>query len=239
MDDSATGTAPPTAAVRYTRTRVDSGAGQYLHQQPGVMRNDRSPLAETLRLLRSQVLQRLRADGHRLIAVTSPRALPGQALATTNLALALAAELDSTVLLVDADLHGRAVQGLFGLDGAAGLAEHLAAGAALPDLLVHPGLPRLVLLPAGAAPPPGSAELLSSRAAQACFTEFKTRYVDRYVVIHLPPVLDSADALAFLPQADTTLMLVQQQGTSLADLQLANERLAPFPLLGAVMLPPR
>jgi Mrp family chromosome partitioning ATPase len=239
MDDSQS--APPLhqAAIRYTRTRVDTGAGQHLHQQPGVMRNDRSPLAETLRLLRSQVLQSLRAEGHRLIAVTSPRALPNQALTATNLALALAAALDSTVLLVDADLHGRGVQALFGLERAAGLAEHLSEGAALPDLLVHPGLPRLVLLPAGASAPSGSSELLASRVAQHCFTEFKTRYADRYVVVHLPPVLDSADTLAFLPQADTTLLLVQQQGTSLADLELASERLAPFPLLGAVMLPAR
>lgn len=227
------------APITYTQTRVDVGAGQHLHQQPGVVRQDRSPLAETFRMLRSQMLQRLRKDGHRVVAVTSARAIPGQSLAATNLALALAADLDSTVLLVDADLQGRGVQRLFGLEGAAGFSEHLTHGAAIPGLLVHPGLPRLVLLPAGAQDQSDSAELLGTQAAALCLQDFKLRYENRTIVLHLPAVLDRADALTLLPHVDTTLLLVQEQVTSMADLQLASERLAPFALMGAVMLPPR
>lgn len=218
-----------------TTTRVLPTALARLQRHPGVVRADRSALAETFKMLRSQLLQRLRADGQSVLAVTSPRALAGKSLTAVNLALTLAAEIDSTVLLVDADLSGQGLQALFGLDGEAGLSEHLSQGRAIQDVLVNPGLPRLVLLPAGAGSTLQSAELLGTRGAQNLVHELKHRYPDRFVIVDLPPLLDTADALAFLPLADTTLLVVEEHGTLIADLEAANDLLAPFNLVGAVI----
>ena len=233
---------PPAQAPRpgplhidYATTRVVAGALARLQRTPGVVRADRSELAETFKMLRSQVFQRLRADGHSLLAVTSPRAIEGKSLTAVNLALAIAAELDSAVLLVDADLSGRGLQTLFGLEGQPGLSEHLSAGTPIPELLVNPGVERFVLLPAGGGGTLQSAELLGTRAARHLIQEMKQRYSDRYVIVDLPPLLDTADALAFLPQADTTLLVVQEHSTSIADMESASELLAPFNLLGAVI----
>ena len=206
-----------------------------LQRTHGVVRGDRSELAETFKMLRSQLLQRLRADGQSVLAVTSPRAMAGKSLTAVNLALTLAAEIDSTVLLVDADLSGQGLQSLFGLEGQAGLSEHLSQGTPIAELLVNPGLPRLVLLPAGAGSTLQSAELLGTRSAQNLVHELKHRYRDRFLIVDLPPLLDTADALAFLPLADTTLLVVEEHGTAIADIEAANELLAPFNLVGAVM----
>jgi Mrp family chromosome partitioning ATPase len=226
---------PGPLQIDYSTTRVVPGALARLQRTPGVVRADRSELAETFKMLRSQLFQRLRADGHSLLAVTSPRHIEGKSLTAVNLALAIAAEMDSAVLLIDADLSGRGLQTLFGLEGLPGLGEHLAQGTPIPELLVNPGVERFVLLPAGGGGTLHSAELLGTRAAQHLIREMKQRYSDRYVIVDLPPLLETADALAFLPQADTTLMVVEEHTTSITDMEQANELMAPFNLVGAVV----
>lgn len=227
--------------IEYAATRVMSGALDRLQRTQGVVRPDRSELAEAFKRLRSQLLQRLQADGHSLLAVTSPRAMAGKSLTSLNLALAVAAELDRTVLLVDADLSGQGLQAMLGLNGEPGLGEHLRHGTALDELLVNPGVPRFVFLPGGNGGDQGAAELLATRAMHGLGRELKLRYPDRVVIIDLPPLLDTADALSLLPLADTTLLVVEEHRTSIADMESANALLAPFNLVGAVLaraLPP-
>ncbi|RVU45110.1 exopolysaccharide biosynthesis protein [Rubrivivax rivuli] len=226
-----------TLSIHYTQTRVLAGCVERLQRLPGVVRADRSELAEVFKRLRSQLLQRLQADGHSLLAVTSPRAIAGKSLTALNLALAMAAELDRTVLLVDADLSGGGLQSLLGLGDAPGLGEHLGEGTPLDALLVNPGVPRLVVLPGGRRGGPASAELLATRAMQRLGQEIKQRYPDRMVIIDMPPLLDTADAMALLPLADTTLLVAEEHGTALADLEEAAALLAPFNLVGSVLAP--
>jgi Mrp family chromosome partitioning ATPase len=225
--------------IEYSTTQVMAEALQRLQGQPGVVAQDRSPLAESFKMLRNQVMQRMRSSGHKVLAVTSARAFPGKSLTALNLAMTIAADLDSAVLLVDADLTGRGLQEMFGLLGARGLSDHLKEGVPIPDLLINPGLPRFVLLPAGQQPTLNSAELLGTRQAQRLIQDMKMRYQDRYMVVDLPAVLDTADALAFLPFVDTTLVVVEDHTTALQDMQEMNKLLAPFHLIGSVLSPER
>lgn len=221
--------------IAYSSTRVSAEAGARLARTHGIVRNDRSALTESFKMLRNQVLQRMRPHGHRLIAVTSARRIEGKSLTAANLALTLAADFDTAVLLVDADLGGGGLQTLFGLEAERGLGDHLLDGVPVAELLVNPGIERLVVLPAGSRSVLHSAELLATRAAQQLFIEMKARYQDRYIVVDLPPVLDTADALAFLPQVDTTLVVVEEHTTSLEDVENLGQLMAPFNLVGTVM----
>jgi Mrp family chromosome partitioning ATPase len=228
---------PEPLHIEYTDTAVLPEARQHLLQVLGVTRGDSSALGETFKLLRTQILQRMRLDGHRLIGITSPRRTVGKSLTAANLALSMAADLDTAVLLIDADLSGYGVQSLFGLHQRPGLIEHLTQGHSLSDLLVNPGIERLVLLPAGLGPIRNSAELLSSKTLQHLLQEMRQRYHDRVIVVDLPPLLDSADALAFLPQVDTTLVVVEDNTSAIRDLKRATDMLAPFELMGSVLSP--
>jgi len=221
--------------IEYTTTQVRADALVKLQRTHGVIRADRSELSESFKMLRNQVLQRMRADGHRVLAITSGRSIEGKSLTAVNLALTIAAHHDTTVLLVDADLGGQGLQAMFGLEGARGLSDHLSQGALIPELLINPGVPRLVVLPAGNEAALGSAELLSSKAAQQLFLEMKLRYPDRYIIVDLPPMLDTADALAFLPLTDTTLVVVEEHTTSVQDMEVMTELLLPFNAIGTVM----
>ena len=221
--------------IEYSSTRVLADALLRLQRSHGVVRMDRSVLSESFKMLRNQVLHRMRADGHTLLAVTSPRRIEGKSLTAVNLALTIAADYDSAVLLVDADLTGQGLQTLFGLEGARGLSDHLTEGVPIPELLVNPGVSRFVLLPAGQQAVLNSSELLATRAAQQLILEMKQRYRDRYIIVDLPPLLDTADALAFLPQVDTTLVVIEEHTTSMQDIENMTDLLAPFNLIGSVM----
>jgi len=221
--------------IEYSTTQVMADALVRLQRTHGVVKPDRSVLSESFKMLRNQVLQRLRADGHKLLAVTSPRGIEGKSLTAVNLALTIAADYDSAVLLVDADLSGGGLQSMFGLDGTRGLSDYLMNGAPISELLVNPGLARFVLLPAGQQAVLNSAELLATKLAQKLISEMKHRYADRYIIVDLPPLLDTADALAFLPQVDTTLVVVEEHTTSIQDMESMAELLAPFNLIGTVM----
>ncbi len=239
---TATPTPTPTATqplrIDYTTTRVRADALAHLQRLQGVVQRDRAELSETFRMLRNQVLHRLRGEGHNLLAITSPRPTQGKSLTALNLALTLAADRDSTVLLVDAQLGGGGLQSLFGLPDLPGLGEHLAQGSPLPGLLVNPGVERLVLLPAGQGSGLNSAELLASRAAHLLVQELQLRYPDRFIIFDLPPLLDTADAVAFLPHVQATLVVVEEHTSALADLQRCRELLAPFHVIGTVLSPP-
>jgi len=225
----------PGLRVQYTQTRVDEHLGQRLRRLPGVVPEDRSEPAEAVRRLRSQVLRRMRGSQHRLLAVTSLRACRAKSHTALNLALSVAAEPDASVLLIDADLGGQGLQRLLGLDAQAGLGEHLLHGTGLPSLLVNPGIARCVLLPAGQTGASGSSELLGSAAASALMQQAKARYADRWVIVDVPPLLDSADGLAFLPSVDTSLLVVEREGNTMEELETARALLAPFNLVGCVL----
>ncbi len=223
--------------ITYTQTRRLPDAIGRVRRLPGVATSVRSELGETFKMLRHRLRQRMATDGHRVLGVTSARPIPGKTLTALNVALALAADLDASVLLVDADLSGTGLQHLFGLDGVPGLGEHLAHGRPLPELLLNPGIDRFVLLPAGRCPTDGSAELLASRNARQLVAELKQRYDDRTIVVDLPPLLERADAMAFLPLLDTTLLVAEDHGTTTPDLERVADLLAPYNLLGSVLAP--
>ena len=119
-----------------------------------------------------------------------------------------------------------------------GLGDHLLHGVPIPELLVNPGIDRLVLLPAGSTAVAQSAELLSTRVTRDLVAEMKARYDDRIIVVDLPAALDTADALAFLPLADTTLVVIEEHTTRMADMESLAALLAPFELIGTVMARP-
>ena len=93
--------------------------------------------------------------------MTSSSPGQGKTLTAVNLSIALAREMHRTVLLVDLDLRNPSVHKLFGLETHAGLVEHLLDDVPVSEILINPGIERLVVLPSGRSVM-NSSELLSS-----------------------------------------------------------------------------
>lgn len=190
---------------------------------------------DAYRLLRTRVLQAMAARKANLLAVTSPGPGAGKSLTTINLAAGIAMDVGRTVLLVDADLRRPRLHSYFGLSTPeCGLAEYLSGKVPLEACLLRPGSGRLTLLPAGT-PQQASSELLASPRMRTFVEEVKQRYTERTIIIDLPPLLTSDDALALLPLADAALLVIEDGRTRIDELHRCAELLAGSCLLGTVL----
>jgi protein-tyrosine kinase len=219
--------------IEYRRTRVVHVSAAVLERNR-LISDPRSPMASAYRTLRTQVLQRLREHDWRSIAVLSPAPGEGKTLSAINLSMSLARDVHHTVLLADLDLCRPSVHRYFELQPAIGLNDHLAGEAALEDVLINPGVQRLVIAPTTRAVD-NSSELLASERAHTLVAELAQRYAARIVVYDLPPVLATDDALAFLPNVDAVLLVMRDGKTLERDVQRTLELIRSRPLLGTVL----
>lgn len=233
-EKAASGQALP-APIVYTRTRSLDVPLSVLRQRRVMAAYDKGPFVDAFKILRTQVMHRLRENNWNVLGVTSPGHGEGKTLTAVNLAVSLAMETAQTVLLVDANLRNPGIHEVFGLDDCPGLADYLLDNQPLEDLLVHPGIGRFVLLPGGRAVS-NSTEILTSPKMLALVEELKHRYPSRIVIFDLPPLLHTADVLAFSPYTDALLLVVEEGKTTAEEVQCAlslvkNSR----PVLGTVL----
>jgi receptor protein-tyrosine kinase len=128
-----------------------------------------------------------------MIMVTSAFPGEGKTFTAANLAMSIAMELDSRVLLVDGDVPNPALLPLLGLREARGLMDVLVSpDVALADVLLRTNVERLSLLPAGRHHRRAT-ELLSSEAMARLIDEMSSRYPDRIVLWDAPPLLPTTE----------------------------------------------
>src|SRR5262245_1791624 len=130
------------ADIRYSQSRTVAVSAEALRVHHISLGNERTPLGEAFKRLRTHIVQRMRASGRNSLGVASPRAGEGKTTVALNLAVHIAQELDWTVLLVEADLRRPGLCQLLGVEPLPGLTEYLVDDMPLDKLLVHPGLGR-------------------------------------------------------------------------------------------------
>jgi capsular exopolysaccharide synthesis family protein len=150
-----------------------------------------------------------RASGLKTLGVTS--SMPGEGKTTTSTNLAVAyAQQGHRVILVDADLRRGRVHEAFGLPGRPGLTEVLRGASRLEEAVSRSVLPNLAVLPAGTFPP-NPLEFLGSEQMDSLLTYLHEKF--DMVILDLPPVLLTADALAVSSKADAVLLVVRAGAT--------------------------
>jgi len=225
----------PVEQVAYSQTRHIAVSAAELRSKRVVSGFDPCAFTDAYKMLRTQVLQRLNENNWNVLAVTSPGPGEGKTLTALNLAVSLAMEIKHTVLLVDANLRHPSLHEHLSLPGSPGLSDYLSKDTPLTELFVHPrGIDHLTILPGGHAML-NSAEMLNSPKMSQLVDELKTRYASRIVIFDLPPVLDAADATAFAPYVDATLLVVEEGKTKRKEVEHAVDLLSGTNVLGTVL----
>ncbi|MQX35345.1 exopolysaccharide biosynthesis protein [Roseospira navarrensis] len=222
------------ADISYTQTRVNPITPKGLEKRRLIAGLPQHAYADTFRILRTRVLQRMEQNGYRTIGVLSSVGQEGKSLVASNLAISLANILTRTVLLVDLDLRAPSIHTYFGVSPEPGLMGYLREGRALSDCLVNPGIDRLVLLPNGR-PAINSAELLTMPRMTGLAKELRETYRDRVIIYDLAPLLHTDDALAFMHHIDCCLMVASEGRTTENELKQAVSLLKGHKLIGTVM----
>ena len=125
-----------------------------------------------------------------LILVTSAIPGEGKSYTSVNLALSIAHEMDTTVLLVDCDIAKQGLSRSLGLEGVYGLVDVLEDdNLSIGDVMLHTDIPKLRVVSAGKKQHEYVAELLASQRMADLVNELASRYSDRIVIIDGPPLL--------------------------------------------------
>ena len=225
---------PSEQHVEYTQTRCIDVPAETLKNNRVIMGMENDAATTAYKMLRTQVLQRMATNGWTSLAITSPGPGEGKTLTAINLAISLAREVNHTVLLVDTDLRRPRVSQYFGHIPEYGLCDYLINDRQLPEILFNPGIERLVILP-GVNSVSSSSELLSAPKMVRLAEELKTRYPERIVLFDMPPLLAADDLLAFSPNFDAVLLVVNEGKTRKDELRRAMEMLQSVNVIGTVL----
>jgi exopolysaccharide/PEP-CTERM locus tyrosine autokinase len=184
-------------------------------------------LAEEFRLVKRQLLLRATAQPgertakDRMILVCSAQPNEGKTFCAVNLALSLASERDSEVLLVDADIANPQVLSTLGLASSGGLIDAIADPSLnVERLIIQTDIPKLSVLPAGKATNDDT-ELLSSARAAEIMAGLATANERRIIIIDSAPALAASPAAVLAHRVGRILMVVRADRTTESDLQEA------------------
>jgi protein-tyrosine kinase len=150
----------------------------------------------------------------RVIMVAS--ALPGEGKTFTsiNLALTLALEKETTVLLVDGDLAKAHLSRALGVKSEPGLTDLLLnEGSDVASAIIPTSLPGVTFLPAGRSAETAT-ELLGSARMERLVADMLSRDPSRIVVFDSPPVLLTSESRALAGVVGQIVVVVRAEGTT-------------------------
>jgi Mrp family chromosome partitioning ATPase len=183
-------------------------------------------LLEEFRIVKRQLLLAARAarrGGNSALAqrvlVCSPLPGEGKTFCATNLAIAIAAEKDSEVLLVDADFAKPSVLSTLGLSGGRGLMDALADPTIrVEECVIATDIAGLYVLPAGNATTSDSEYLSSSRTA-AVLDRLTQGAPNRIVIFDSPPALAATPAAELAKHVGQALVVARADMTGQSALE--------------------
>jgi len=202
----------------------------------------RSQIADEFRVIKRPIIQNARektgARGERanLVMVTSAVPAEGKSFVALNLAMSIALEVDSTALLVDADVANPNLMQMTHLPPASkGLLDLLTEPEIeVHDVLLRTNVDKLALLPAGTAHGRAT-EMLASETMADLLQDMASRYADRILVFDSPPLLATTEARALAAHMGQIIMVVEADRTTQALVKHALETIESCPVVMMVL----
>jgi capsular exopolysaccharide synthesis family protein len=166
-----------------------------------------SPLGEAYRVLRSNVLLSAVQRPMQTVLITSMAAKEGKSMTAANLAVVLAKQ-GRSVILVDGDLRRPTLHQRFGVGNERGLSNVLEGTAGVEEVIRETKVANLFLVPSGPAPenPP---DLLASEPTLRLIAALKQRA--DIVIFDSPPSLALSDAQILASRLDGVLLVVDTE----------------------------
>jgi Mrp family chromosome partitioning ATPase len=147
------------------------------------------------------------------VLVCSPHPGEGKTYCAINLALSIAAEKETEVLLVDADFAKPSILSALGLPGGPGMMDALTDPTAdVADFVLGTDIPGLWVLPAGDGSTSDSEYLSSSRTPEV-LDRLTQGAPNRFVIFDSPPVLAASPAAELAKHVGQAMMIVRADKT--------------------------
>jgi len=224
----------PERGITYSQTRVVPIPKIRMNRSRIIAPSMEKRESDIFRLLRTQVIQRLRERDARSLAICSANIGEGKTFVAINLALSLAMDVNHTVMLVDLDLRRPTIHKFFGLQSGKSLVDVLTGEASIADCLFNPSVERLVIFPSHSAVP-YSSDVLTSPEMVKLATELRERYQERILIYDLPPMLLVDDCIAFLDHVDACVFVVEEGTTKSEEITRALSLINDEKMIGTIL----
>ena len=180
--------------------------------------------AVTFDVMRTKVLQQMRANNWRRLAITSPTPACGKSTIALNLGFSLARQPEIRTILVELDLRRPTLASMLGITGRPSFAQVLEGRTAFADVaLCHAGNLALASNQGSVRNP---AELLHGTSVPAALAAIEARYQPDILLFDMPPMLASDDTMAFVGQVDAVLLVAAAEATTIKEIDTCERELA-------------
>lgn len=178
---------------------------------------------------------RAMVDRGNLILVTSSLPGEGKTYTSVNLALSIAQELDTTVLLVDCDVDKQGASRLLGIEAEKGLVDVLEnEGLDIGDVLLQTDIPKLRVVSAGKSHEYVT-ELMTSHRMTSIINEIASRYTDRIIIFDSPPILPAPQTQVLAGLVGQVVVVIEAGKTPQSTVEDALALLPEGQSIGLVM----
>ena len=194
----------------------------------------KSPISESYRTLRTNVIHALVGKEIKSVLVSSPQPGEGKSTTVANLAIAFA-QLRKRTILIDADLRKPVQHNVFGMSRGPGLAEYLNGEVDDVESIIHKTkVDNLFLMTAGSLPPNPS-ELLGSIRMGNLVKEMEKKW--DMTLFDSPPIVAVTDSSMISSEIDSLLMVVKAGQTDRMSVDRALDTIANVtaPLIGVIL----
>lgn len=194
----------------------------------------REEMVQPYKVLRTRLMHIMQEKDWRSIAVISPAKDEGKSTVAINLAISIGNSRKANAVLLDLDLLTPSIHSYYGYQPELGLDGYFENNTSLKDILVSPDIEGLAIAPS-IKPLRDSSEYLSTTKGADLIREASSVYDDSVVIVDLPPILVSDDAISFLPHVDAVLLVIREGQTNKLEVQRAQEMLAGVNIAGVVI----
>lgn len=175
-------------------------------------------------MMRTKVLQQMRANGWKRLAITSPSPACGKSTIALNLAFSLARQAEMRTILAELDLRRPTLKTILGLRDTHSLSRVLEGGGDFADVALRYGEGLALAVNDGQVRQ--AAELLQSSSVPAVLAAIETRYTPDLMIFDMPPMLMSDDVMGFMGQVDAVLLVAAAETTTTKEIDACERELA-------------
>ena len=186
------------------------------------------------RLLRSRLQNRLKQNNWFSLAIASPSQNDGKSVTALNLAVSIAREKQKPVYLLDLDMRNPSLCAFLGLQEMRPLPDYFLGHAKPAEVLYQTSFPSLIVAGAPYAVD-GASEMLAGPRFSELLAHIRLRSPNACVLLDLPPVNVTDEALLVGPRVDAFLIVVSEGRTERKQLAQTLSSLSEFVIAGVVV----
>jgi Mrp family chromosome partitioning ATPase len=175
-------------------------------------------------MMRTRVLQQMRDNGWRRLAITSPTASCGKSTISLNLAMSLQRQSDLRTVLVELDLRRPALSKMLGITEDLSFAHVLEGTRPFAENSLRHGANLAVST--NQRPWRDAAELLGGTTVADTLAEIEETYAPDVMIFDMPPMLVSDDMMAFARHVDCALLIAGAEASTVKEIDICETDLA-------------